>query len=230
MKQHLLFATAIVSMGAGVLFAGSRSVVVVATLAAVVSWSRVHHRRYIRNIWLRRSAKFVPYVVPVFTFGLSFHVEPWQYPAAAVPALLLISARWHSLKTAFNRNILGLMPRQSVAERWTESLFFAGPAIAQEYLYRFVLMSYLVEDWRASPWVAATATGLLFTAEHFVGAGRHTVKNLLNAATWLGLGVYFGFLTSGLYGLPAVILGHLIINTPAAIMPHLRGLKGEHAG
>ncbi|WP_223624656.1 type II CAAX prenyl endopeptidase Rce1 family protein [Microbacterium sp. EST19A] len=190
-------------------------------------WSWVDlYKAFPRNTIVRRILKFIPYFVPIATFGISLKPGLASILICAGTAAVCLIVTYPQIKEVLNRRVLALMPRQTLSRRASEAIFFLGSAIAQEYLHRYVLVLYLMEI--KIPLVnIVVITAATFVLEHFiVRDGGHTAKSSRNIILWVTLGLIFG--TASVCNPDALlgcIIGHGMINMPAAIRPFLRGAR-----
>jgi hypothetical protein len=201
------------------------------TFVSVVMWSYVQLAMFIRNLYLRRGLKFLPYALPLFSVGLPGTVSGLAFTMSVGIGLLLGTTfqliNLRSLRQGLNVKLLSLMPKPTPEQAWSESMFFLAPAIAQEYLYRFAALVAL-SMLGVSPWASVLITALFFAGEHLFGLGTHTARSVVNITQWVIIGVILGTV-SILTGSPfAAMITHLIINLPSAIRPHLRGENVSH--
>ncbi|MEV7619448.1 hypothetical protein AB0N59_04835 [Microbacterium sp. NPDC089321] len=226
--QCSLIAACLVLSASLLLFPDDRTWCVVVTLATISLWAEVRiHKLVRRNLIVRRSLKFVPYMLPVTCFGIDLEVHVPATVVATLAAGAYLIATRRQLQKALDMRLLSLMPKGTAGERWSETLFFVGSAAAQEYLHRFVLVTYCTELGVPGPIVVIITTAT-FVAEHFVGPNGHTARSRSNISLWVGMSIVFGGVVILLPpALSAVMLGHCIINAPAAIRPHLRGRSAK---
>lgn len=187
------------------------------------TWVKLY-KIFPRNLVLRRSSKFIPYLVPLFTFGIDLRVSWSSLALCLIFAVAYLSITKRAVKEALNPTLLSMMPRSSFAENLSEAIFFGGSAIAQEYLHRFVFVVFLTSLGAPEPLIVLLTTAS-FVIEHFVGKdGGHTAKSKSNIALWASLGLVNG--VAAVYLGPALLacmLAHLCINGPATVRPFLRG-------
>ena len=189
----------------------------------IASWSYVELGRYISNLWLRRALKALPYFMPVLVVGIDLHGTFLGIAVGIALGATLLALQWKSLRVALDRRLLGLMPRPTRTEALTESMFFLLPSIAQEYYHRQAWLSILILHIGVWPWAAVAFTSVMFSVEHLIGRGGHTTPSRMNLIRWFGMGVLLStavLLTGQIW--PAIIC-HAMVNSPAAIQPHLRG-------
>lgn len=195
----------------------------VLTSLGVVSWSYVELRVYVRNLWLRRALKALPYFMPLIFVGIDLHGSLAGIATGVALGTMVLAIQWKRLRVALDRRLLRLMPRQSTTDAFTESMFFLLPCVAQEYFYRQAWLYTLVSHTHIWQWVAVVATSVMFSVEHLSGLGKHTAASIMNLSLWFAMGAVLStavLFTGQIW--PAIIC-HAMANTPAAVQPHLRG-------
>jgi len=226
--QCAIAGTCVVLWVSVVLLPGQQAWCVAVTLVTIALWAEVRlHKVFRRTLVVRRALKFVPYAVPGVCFGIDLRPGAVAIGIAVTASVGYLVATRRRIQTVLDPRILALMPRADAAERWSETLFYAGSAVAQEYLHRFVLVVFLSGAGVPGPLIVV-ATTATFVLEHFIGPNGHTARSRANIALWGGMGIVFGAVAV-LFppALSAVMLGHLLVNAPAAIRPHLRGRRAD---
>ena len=203
----------------------SHVIVVLLTLGSVVAWSWVNLYTFIANLLLRRSLKFIPYFVPIIAFGFDFSGTTVGYAIAIGSACVYLICTARSIARALNPQLMALMPRGKWDARWSETAFFTLSGVAQEYLHRYVLITFLMDDLRIGVILSVLITTATFVFEHFTGPNGHTALTRNNIVLWTGMGIVFGAVAAFTQSYLAIIVGHVIVNLPASIRPHLRGRK-----
>ena len=200
-----------------------QTLVAVLCCATVVAWSWVNLYHVFHNLLIRRTLKFIPFFIPVVSFGFDFGGTVLGAVCAVGLAALYLWVTRRSIAKATNPALMALMPRADWNARWSESAFFTLSAIAQEYLHRFVLLRLLLDQLHTGVPIAVAITTLTFVGEHFTGPNGHTALSRGNILLWTGMGIVYGLIAALTGSYIAVMVGHVIINLPASVRPHLRG-------
>ena len=170
----------------------------------------------------RRLARVALFFAPLpFAPGLTWSSAPIAVAAGAAVGLALLVPDIRILRRSLHPGFQAMLPRQTGVDATRDLIVAGGSGVAQEYLYRGLLllgMSAFI-GWWALPVAAA-----LFVLEHLVqGLGGHYYDPrdiAAQAALSLGLGTLV--LLSGSI-LPAVV-GHTVYNLPGVIQVVIRAV------
>lgn len=199
------------------------TVVVMAVTVPLWTWVDLY-RLVPRNLIIRRTLKFIPYAIPVATFGIDLRTTWLAFLLCTGAALLYLALTLRTIREALHPVLLAMMPKASLSENISETIFYSGSAVAQEYVHRFVLVDFLTSLGVPGALIVAITTAS-FVLEHLVGRdGGHTAVTRHNLILWGALGVVNG--TAAVFFPPALLscmIAHLLINAPASIRPYLRG-------
>lgn len=229
-RNHLLV-LAVCTLGALALALDNPLVVVMLTLCAIIVANYVQLWPYIPWPLPRRLTRHLPYAVPLPLLGFADATGLVDLCLAAVPALILHTLRRRELRVALDPRIAALMSPQSLGSKVGEAAFFGLAGISQEYVHRYavlVVLTGLLAGWTGwLPTIAVCITSAtLFLLEHLLSpAGGHTDKGTREIVTWWCVGLYFAFLVATSGALVAAMVGHVLINLPAAVRPFLRPAK-----
>lgn len=204
----------------------------VAITCSMVSSTFLGHvrlRRYIRSVWLRRLVPAVPYLCllglpldPASTIVTSWPILLLWLPIVCLPAVCAHALRYKALVVMFNPVLLKAFDRGSLSDRWSESAFFFAPAILQELLFRGYLITAL-SSIGLSPVLSVLISAAAFVLDHLFTRNSHVRPTLANLMTWTFAGVIWGAAVVLGGTLWLAMFGHLLMNLPAAVQPHLRG-------
>jgi hypothetical protein len=203
-----------------VMFAGSSSpaVVAAAAFALVVVQGRSRLQwlgRSAAGVVARRLARSACYLMPMLAVGLPHQVISW--PAVAVAAgvgLVPIVFELRNIRLMFSRTYLDIAPISAI-DRFRDTVHFGLSGLAQEYLYRGLVLSALLP---VHPVLAIAVSTAAFVGEHLthVGARVHYDRHDLAVQAWLGLAL--GTVVAVTGSLPAAMVGHTLYNLPNVLL------------
>lgn len=182
-------------------------------------------RLFTTNLWIRRCYGALPYLcalgVPI-NFDGSFAPHFW---ALGISVTLLIHfMRRKALTIAFNSNVLAVMKREIPGRRYTESAYFLLPGLMQELLFRGVLLTALM-PLQLPQFALIAASAILFVLDHLFTGNEHVRPSATNLVTWFGTGLVWATVVVLGGSIWIAIVSHMLLNLPAAILPHLRGRR-----
>ncbi|HSR25179.1 MAG TPA: CPBP family intramembrane glutamic endopeptidase, partial [Candidatus Eisenbacteria bacterium] len=182
---------------------------VLATGRSTMPWS---YRLGDGGAVVRRLLRILVYLlplplVPLPPLGLAW----WALAAALLVAAAPLLVEAPALRRNFRPSHLRLLPPLPPVERLRDLVLFAFSGLAQEYLYRYLLLFGLEARLGAAPAVAITAA--LFVGEHLAQRFAAWDRHDLAVQGWFG--VALGTLTLAGRGLAPAILAHTLYNTPA---------------
>jgi membrane protease YdiL (CAAX protease family) len=170
----------------------------------------------------RRLIRVGVFFAPLpFAPGLDWSAPLVAVAAGAVVGLVLLVPDGRILRRSLHPGFHAMMPRQNGVDATRDLIVAGGSGIAQEYLYRGLLLLGLAQ---LIGWWALPVSAALFVLEHLVqGLGGHHYDPrdiAAQVALSLGLGA-LALLTGSI--LPAVI-GHTVYNLPGVIQVIVRAI------
>ncbi|SEP48349.1 hypothetical protein SAMN04489732_1128 [Amycolatopsis saalfeldensis] len=232
-RNHLLVLAALAAL-ISALVAKNAGIAVGLTLCGVCVANFVELWPYLKNPIIRRVFKHLPYFAPLPSVGVYDSTSLTPLLLATIPALVFHALSWRKLRLSFDRRIAALMEPQSMASKIGECAFFGLSGISQEYLHRHAVIAVLVgaigrpaaEFHFLATFGICVASGGIFVLEHIIArSDGHTGRGVREVLTWWCMGAWFAWLVLSFGGLVAVMVGHTLINLPAAIRPFLRPNK-----
>lgn len=211
------------------MFWGYPLVVVVLAMIASTLLGRIRIRRFSSNLWIRRCSPALPYICALgapINWGGSQHPVFWIVGLSV--SILVHVMRRKSLAIAFNRHLLKMLHRESAADRYSESAYYLLPAFMQEMLFRGILITALFAL-GLHPILILAISASLFVLDHLFTNNWHVKATPANLLTWFGPGLVWATIVvlGGSIWIP--IASHFLLNLPAALLPHLRGVEGRKA-
>jgi hypothetical protein len=163
----------------------------------------------------RRLARVVVFFAPLpFAPGLDWTSSVAMAVAGGAIGLALLAPDHRILRRSLDPGFQAMLPRQSGMDATRNLIIAGGSGVAQEYLYRGLLLFGLASF---IGWWALPAAAALFALEHLVqGLGGHYYDPRdIAAQVALSLGLGALVLASGSI-MPAVV-GHTVYNLPGVI-------------
>jgi hypothetical protein len=160
----------------------------------------------------RRLIRVGIFFAPVpFVASLDWSVAPLPALAGALVGLLLLAPDATNLRRSLDPAWLGQLPRPSGGDAGRDLIIAGGSGVAQEYLYRGVLLAGLVP---LMGWWAVPAVAVLFVAEHLVQGAGGSSFDRRDVATQAGLSLALGALVLASGSIAPAVIGHTLYNLP----------------
>jgi membrane protease YdiL (CAAX protease family) len=167
----------------------------------------------------RRSLRVLVYCPPLLVAGIPFLRFSWPaVVAGATIGALPILFEIRNLRIVFSSAYLSIAEIDATT-RSADILYFGLSGVAQEYLYRGIVLAALFNWNRAAAVGVASAA---FVGEHLLHRGGMNYWDMHDVAVHCYLGVGLGILVVYTGSLSAAIVGHTVYNLPNLILTFRR--------
>lgn len=198
---------------------------IIFTIAGIWIWSRIRLYLFISDVVLRRIMRFAPFLFPIRFWGLPRLEMEWRGNLAClICTLTIMFFSMKSYRILFSKFVLSSVNRENRRRRYSESLFYFLSSIGQEYVYRYVLILFLAEYCNLG-YMAVLISSALFVIEHRIGDRGKQLFTMRNIAAWSTMGMVYGTIAFVTHTVSGPLIGHILVNLPNIVYPHLKGLK-----
>jgi hypothetical protein len=187
--------------------------------ALILTESRVRLRQYIHGFrgapTITRLLRSVIYFLPILFLRIPLlESELWGIPLGLACGVALQMTQLSDLRFTLSREFVDLLSPLTQEDKFRDAFHPVLSAIAQEYFYRFVMISVLAPFWGTASIFISAICFVLEHLMHFNSVRMWDRRDLtLQLLLSLGLGTVFYFSHSWL----GVMLGHAAYNSPSVI-------------